>query len=1175
MDDRGGKGRRWREPPGHSDGSEGDFSPDVHGLGRNRNRACPEESWPSWRRRPPRRRRSSSGERQGQAGGSFSSPGAGRSWRDRQPRDDGQVLVIDHATVSINQLLRQRGGGADVPGRADGGGGVRFSCHLCNSRLDSVSDAHRHLKDRWHRRRAKEKRQEVMLRSIPFPGTEDIAAVGTVLEDVVREVGMADRDVDLRRRVLALMQDVLASVLPDSRLRLYGSSCTRFGFRHSDVNIDVPVPPDMHQPDVLLLVKKTLSDSAVFVEVESDFHTQVPAVLCKEKDSGLLCRVSSGNERAVLTSRYLSQLAQREPSLLPLVLAFRHWARICHLDMVDEGGLPPYSLALMVICFLQQRKEPLLPAYLESAGLGISQLKNFSLVAVEEDEVLWVCKVDGDAEQRCGRVPLVFAERGGGVEPGRLWVEFLAFYTLDFQTSDRVVSVRTSAPLWRENKDWPRKRIAIEDPFAVRKNVARSVSSQPMFEYLLHCLRCTYKYFCRPPARSTANHGPAAQQAAAHNHVHGRLGASSHGSSRRVSGVDDSDCVIEEELLGEEENSEDEENLDEEECLQREERRWEPFALTTEEQGLFPLDEDLSEERPSDSEEEEDELEEEEDLLVFGEEESNSLLHSPLNVLAGRGTDKAGAVRDVLQYTFTKKAFTCGRTHTLVCSVCKHDGHLRASCPEDLRKLQLDPLPPMTPKFLNILNEVCGQCYGDFSPDELEEEVREHILQDLETFIRRHISGARLKLFGSSKNGFGFKESDLDICMVLEGCNNAKDLDCITIIGKLARVLSKHTGLRNIFPITTAKVPIVKFCHVKTGLEADISLYNTLALHNTHLLASYAAIDPRVRILCYIMKVFSKVCDIGDASRGSLSSYAYTLMVLFYLQQRDPPVVPVLQEIYDGAQKPEVLVDGWNVYFFRDLEDLPRRWPECGRNAELVGDLWLGLLRFYTEEFNFKEQVVCVRQRMPLTTFKKQWTSRFICIEDPFDLNHNLGGGLSRRMTNFIMKAFINGRRVFGSPIKTFPLEYPDKMEYFFDPEVLTEGEVVPNDRCCRVCGRVGHYMKDCPKRRKARPRCVSEEAEHGDVEASVKCCFICGAESHMKKTCPFRNGAGSPRPEAGSSPSSPGRLRVVRDRERQRSPPPEGKNKGRKKKKKVLLQPQAGSLTGQLSRVSNRATVT
>ena len=69
------------------------------------------------------------------------------------------------------------------------------------------------------------------------------------------------------------------------------------------------------------------------------------------------------------------------------------------------------------------------------------------------------------------------------------------------------------------------------------------------------------------------------------------------------------------------------------------------------------------------------------------------------------------------------------------------------------------------------------------------------------------------------------------------------------------------------------------------------------AQHNTRMLATYAALDPRVQFLGYTMKVFAKRCDIGDASRGSLSSYAYILMVLYFLQQRQPPVIPVLQEV--------------------------------------------------------------------------------------------------------------------------------------------------------------------------------------------------------------------------------------------------------------------------------------
>uniref|UniRef100_A0A3Q3X2J6 CCHC-type domain-containing protein n=1 Tax=Mola mola TaxID=94237 RepID=A0A3Q3X2J6_MOLML len=361
---------------------------------------------------------------------------------------------------------------------------------------------------------------------------------------------------------------------------------------------------------------------------------------------------------------------------------------------------------------------------------------------------------------------------------------------------------------------------------------------------------------------------------------------------------------------------------------------------------------------------------------------------------------------------------------------------------------------------------------------------------------------AQLCLFGSSKNGFGFRDSDLDICMTLEGHETAEKLNCKEIIEGLAKVLKKHTGLRNILPITTAKVPIVKFEHRQSGLEGDISLYNTLAQHNTRMLATYAALDPRVQFLGYTMKVFAKRCDIGDASRGSLSSYAYILMVLYFLQQRQPPVIPVLQEIFDGSAVPQRMVDGWNAFFCDDLEDLHRLLCKLQPNMESVGELWLGLLRFYTEEFDFKEHVISIRQKKRLTTFEKQWTSKCIAIEDPFDLNHNLGAGVSRKMTNFIMKAFINGRKLFGTPFYPVP---GTEVDYFFDSKVLTDGELAPNDRCCRICGKIGHYMKDCPKRRRVKKKenDKDEDIKEEEREPKDRRCFQCGDTGHVRRDCP------------------------------------------------------------------------
>jgi terminal uridylyltransferase len=56
----------------------------------------------------------------------------------------------------------------------------------------------------------------------------------------------------------------------------------------------------------------------------------------------------------------------------------------------------------------------------------------------------------------------------------------------------------------------------------------------------------------------------------------------------------------------------------------------------------------------------------------------------------------------------------------------------------------------------------------------------------------------------------------------------------------------------------------------------------------------------------------------GDASTGSLSSYAYILMLIHYLQKTSPPVVPVLQQLFqDGVTScTEPTIDSWNCYFY-------------------------------------------------------------------------------------------------------------------------------------------------------------------------------------------------------------------------------------------------------------------
>lgn len=54
---------------------------------------------------------------------------------------------------------------------------------------------------------------------------------------------------------------------------------------------------------------------------------------------------------------------------------------------------------------------------------------------------------------------------------------------------------------------------------------------------------------------------------------------------------------------------------------------------------------------------------------------------------------------------------------------------------------------------------------------------------------------------------------------------------------------------------------------------------------------------------------------------GTLSSYAYVILVIFYLQQRQIPVLPVLQQIGRPAVVPDAdIVNGFDCYFCRDMD---------------------------------------------------------------------------------------------------------------------------------------------------------------------------------------------------------------------------------------------------------------
>lgn len=238
--------------------------------------------------------------------------------------------------------------------------------------------------------------------------------------------------------------------------------------------------------------------------------------------------------------------------------------------------------------------------------------------------------------------------------------------------------------------------------------------------------------------------------------------------------------------------------------------------------------------------------------------------------------------RNMIQFEFSCSDLTSGSVLAAQCVACSQEGHLATSCPQETLP-PLSRLPPLQRRYQSLLTELCLQAERDFAPETRELKERNKIMFLLTQHIRKSWPNADLTLFGSSSNGFAFRSSDLDISLTFRDIPDSSNLECVKLIEELGEILKNLRSLRNVLAITSAKVPIVKM-HYYDSHEADISLYNILAQENTGMLKLYSELDERCRVLGYMVKLFAKICDIGDASRGSLSSYAYILMMIFYLQ---------------------------------------------------------------------------------------------------------------------------------------------------------------------------------------------------------------------------------------------------------------------------------------------------
>ncbi|XP_067170927.1 speckle targeted PIP5K1A-regulated poly(A) polymerase isoform X2 [Apteryx mantelli] len=315
-----------------------------------------------------------------------------------------------------------------------------------------------------------------------------------------------------------------------------------------------------------------------------------------------------------------------------------------------------------------------------------------------------------------------------------------------------------------------------------------------------------------------------------------------------------------------------------------------------------------------------------------------------------------------------------------------------------------------------------------FELSEGERRLRHLLVALFQEVFSEFFPGCAVLPFGSSVNGFDVHGCDLDLFLDLERAKSIRaqargapaadagssdsddsllgDVELAAapaVLELVAAVLRRCVpGVRRVRAVPAARRPVVKFCHKESGLLGDVSIDNRLALRNTAFLRLCAEADGRVRPLIYALRYWAKQQGLAGSPSGGgplLTNYALTLLALFFLQTRSPPVLPSLAQLRELAGDEDCsVVEGWDCSFPQDAASLG-----SSANAESPGSLLAEFFRLFGD-FDFAGRVISLREgrALPLpSALLLEAGGRLklgpFNLQDPFELSHNVAANVTEK----------------------------------------------------------------------------------------------------------------------------------------------------------------------------------
>ena len=329
--------------------------------------------------------------------------------------------------------------------------------------------------------------------------------------------------------------------------------------------------------------------------------------------------------------------------------------------------------------------------------------------------------------------------------------------------------------------------------------------------------------------------------------------------------------------------------------------------------------------------------------------------------------------------------------------------------------------------------------------------------QHLTQAISRRFNGARLTVYGSCLSGLALEGShDVDISIYIpqvdrfkkefdEGKMSADEYEkkMRKTIFNVRDILQNYRSeqFSNLFAVTRARVPVIKGSmnaqnpHTPDGsLSFDLCFLNEIAVVNSSLLKEYSLFDKNVRLLMLSVKSFAKLNGIASAADGTLSSYSWLNLVVFYLQCID--MVPALNcpktmeshQLQHDPTNPWHSINGLQtVYLTKDMVTEKNIWQRSSHVIHTNPAILLyGFFNFYSAIFPQHTVAASIRfgemslQKTCLHQSSRLWR---ICVEDPFETcdshcPHDLGCHVKEDGQKRINKCLVQAKKMLASVLQ-------------------------------------------------------------------------------------------------------------------------------------------------------------